>query len=205
MVFPITIDVWVTSGRNFSPYYQIHSFQIEFPIFVPVKRLSRRERRPFPSLFHMTIESQIEALVREILEPDPAYFIVEIRIKPTNNVKVFLDGDQGISIEKCIAVNRALYKRLEGSGMFPNDDFSLEVSSPGLDEPLKLFRQYVKNTGRKVEVVQKDGIRIEGKLLSATEDQIEVEEVKGKNKKQEIIRHVIPFESIKSTKIQIVF
>lgn len=153
----------------------------------------------------MTIESQIEALVLEILEPDPAYFLVEIRIKPTNNVKVFLDGDQGISIEKCIAVNRALYKRLEGSGMFPNDDFSLEVSSPGLDEPLKLFRQYVKNIGRKVEVVQKDGIRIEGKLLSATEEQIEVEEIKGKNKKQEIIRHLIPLESIKSTKIQIVF
>jgi len=153
----------------------------------------------------MSIESQLEALVLEILEPDPAYFLVEIRIKPTNNVKVFLDGDTGISIEKCIAVNRAMYKRLEGSGMIPDDDFSLEVSSPGLDEPLKLFRQYVKNKGRKVEVVQKDGIKIEGKMLEVNEKEIELEEVKGKNKKQEIIRHLIPFESIKSTKIQIVF
>ena len=159
----------------------------------------------FPSLFHMSIESQLEALVLEILEPDPSYFLVEIRIKPTNNVKVFLDGDTGISIEKCIAVNRAMYKRLEGSGMFPEDDFSLEVSSPGLDEPLKLFRQYVKNKGRKVEVVQKDGMKIEGKMLEVNEKEIELEEIKGKNKKQEIIRHLIPFESIKSTKIQIVF
>jgi len=153
----------------------------------------------------MSIESQLEALVLEILEPDPSYFLVEIRIKPTNNVKVFLDGDTGISIEKCIAVNRAMYKRLEGSGMFPEDDFSLEVSSPGLDEPLKLFRQYVKNKGRKVEVVQKDGMKIEGKMLEVNEKEIELEEIKGKNKKQEIIRHLIPFESIKSTKIQIVF
>ena len=153
----------------------------------------------------MSIESQLEALVLEILEPDPSYFLVEIRIKPTNNVKVFLDGDTGISIEKCIAVNRAMYKRLEGSGMFPDDDFSLEVSSPGLDEPLKLFRQYVKNKGRKVEVVQKDGMKIEGKMLEVNEKEIELEEIKGKNKKQEIIRHLIPFESIKSTKIQIVF
>jgi len=153
----------------------------------------------------MTIESQLEALVLDILEPDPSYFLVEIRIKPTNNIKVFLDGDSGISIEKCIAVNRAMYKRLEGSGMFPEDDFSLEVSSPGLDEPLKLFRQYLKNKGRKVEVVQKDGLKIEGKMLEVTPESIEVEEIKGKNKKQEIIRHVIPFESVKSTKIQIVF
>src|SRR6476469_699683 len=125
----------------------------------------------------MTIESQLEALVLEILEPDPSYFLVEIRIKPTNNIKVFLDGDNGISIEKCIAVNRAMYKRLEGSGMFPEDDFSLEVSSPGLDEPLKLFRQYVKNKGRKGEVVQKDGLKIEGKMLEVTPESIEVEEI----------------------------
>ena len=153
----------------------------------------------------MSIESQLEALVLEILEPDPSYFLVEIRIKTTNNIKVFLDGDNGISIEKCIAVNRAMYKRLEGSGMFPDDDFSLEVSSPGLDEPLKLYRQYLKNKGRKVEVIQKDGLKIEGKMLEVNEKEIELEEIKGKNKKQEIIRHVIPFESIKSTKIQIVF
>lgn len=153
----------------------------------------------------MTIESQIEALVLEILEPDPSYFLVEIRIKPTNNIKVYLDGDNGISIEKCIAVNRALYKRLEGSGMFPDDDFSLEVSSPGLDEPLKLFRQYQKNKGRKVEVIQKDGMKVEGKMLEVNEQEIELEEIKGKNKKQETIRHIIPFDSIKSTKIQIVF
>jgi ribosome maturation factor RimP len=60
---------------------------------------------------------------------------VEVKIKPTNNIKVFLDGDQGITIEKCIAVNRALYKQLEESGMFPDGDFSLEVHRPGWTNP----------------------------------------------------------------------
>lgn len=144
-------------------------------------------------------------MVMAILEDDPSHFLVEIRIKPTNNVKVFLDGDNGITIEKCIAINRALYKQLEGSGIFPNDDFSLEVSSPGLDEPLKSDRQYRKNVGRKVEVLLKDGVKLEGKLTEVRDTSILVEEIKGKNKKQEIINHEIPMENIKSTKIQIVF
>ncbi len=62
--------------------------------------------------------------------------------------------------------NRALYKQIEAEGIFPDGDFSLEVSSPGLDEPLKLKRQYQKNIGRNVEVTLQDGSKKEGKLLS---------------------------------------
>lgn len=156
----------------------------------------------------MTIDTQvstIEKMLEELLAADPAHFLVEIKIKPTNNVKVYLDGDQGITIEKCISINRALYKKLEEAALFPGDDFSLEVSSPGLDEPLKMFRQYKKNTGRLVEVLLKDGMKVEGKLLEVQENEIVVEETKGKNKKKEVIVHHFPFESIKSTKIQIVF
>lgn len=156
----------------------------------------------------MSTETQIkslEAMVQELLQDDPAHFLVEIRIKPTNNIKIFLDGDNGITIEKCIAINRALYKKLEESSLFPADDFSLEVSSPGLDEPLKLLRQYRKNIGRKVDVLLKDGVKVEGKMTEVTDSGIKVEEIKGKNKKQEIIQHELLFDSIKSTKIQIVF
>lgn len=156
----------------------------------------------------MDMETQIrtvEQMVQAIIADDPAIFLVDIRIKPTNNIKLFLDGDQGITVEKCIVINRALYKQLEGSGLFPDDDFSLEVSSPGLDEPLKLFRQYTKNVGRPVEVLLKDGVKIEGKMTEAREDAITVEETRGKNKKKEIIQHQVPFDSIKSTKIQITF
>jgi ribosome maturation factor RimP len=147
----------------------------------------------------------IEKMVQDMLANDPAYFLVEIRIKPTNNVKLFLDGDQGVTIEKCISWNRALYKKLEEENLFPNGDFSLEVSSPGVDEPLKLFRQYKKNIGRTVEVILKDGIKITGKMIDVTDTAITVEETKGKNKKKEVLQHNFLFDQIKSTKIQTVF
>ncbi len=144
-------------------------------------------------------------MVEGLISQDEDLFLVDISIRPTNNIKVFLDGDKGISIEKCVAINRQLYRQIEESSLFPADDFSLEVSSPGLDEPLKLFRQYKKNLGRKVEVVGKDGVRLDGLLKEVTEDGILVEEQRGKGKKQETISHTILFESIKTTKIQIVF
>lgn len=144
-------------------------------------------------------------MVEGILADDPQYFLVEVRIRPTNNIKVYLDGDNGISIERCVSYNRQLYKLIEGSGLFPADDFSLELSSPGLDEPLKLYRQYRKNKGRKVEVLLKDGIRIDGLMKEVTDTGILVEETRGKGKKMEKEEHTIPLESIKTTKIQIAF
>jgi len=143
--------------------------------------------------------------MQTMLADEPGYFLVDVRIKPTNNVKVYIDGDQGISIEKCVRYNRALYKKLEETGLFPNGDFSLEVSSPGLDEPLKLHRQYKKNIGRQVELVLQDGSKIEGRLLEVSEDGIIVEEIRGRNKKKEVINHTFLFENIKTTKIQVVF
>lgn len=147
------------------------------------------------------VESMVQALLADQLD----YFLVDIRIKPTNNVKVFLDGDKGISIETCVRYNRALYKKLEETGLFPDGDFSLEVSSPGLDEPLKSLRQYRKNIGRLVELVFQDGSKKEGRLLEVSEDGVIVEETKGKNKKKEVINHTFLFDNIKTTKIQIVF
>lgn len=143
--------------------------------------------------------------INELLEGDTDNFLVDLRVKPGNNIKVFLDADSGISIARCVSINRALYKKIEEAAWFPEGDFSLEVSSPGLDEPLKLLRQYRKNLGRSVEVTLKDSSRIEGKLLEVTEDGIVVEEIKGKNKKREVIAHSLLFDNIKQTKIQVVF
>ena len=132
-------------------------------------------------------------------------FLVEVRLRPGNKIQVFLDADEGVSLGTCTQVNRKLYSKIEEAGLFDPGNFELEVSSPGLDEPLKLPRQYQKNIGRGVEVVMKDGRKISGKLLSAGESSISVEEVKGKGKKQEIVLHTLLTEEIKTTKIQIVF
>jgi ribosome maturation factor RimP len=149
--------------------------------------------------------ARLESLVNEVIGQEEGLFLVEVRIKPTNNIKVFLDGEAGVSIEKCVFVNRKLYKLLEENEMYPNGDFSLEVSSPGLDEPLKLHRQYIKNINRSIEVTLKDGARTEGILRNVTEKDILLEETRGKNKKKETVEHTIPFDNIKTTKVQVVF
>ncbi|BAV09380.1 ribosome maturation factor RimP [Filimonas lacunae] len=156
----------------------------------------------------MTTEEQIqkiEALVQQILENEPEFFLVQVKIKPTNNIKVFIDGDNGVTIEKCIRVNRQLYKLLEEAAYYPEGDFSLEVSSPGVDEPLKLQRQYSRNIDRFVEVVFTDGTIKEGKLLQVADSDIIIEETTGKGKKAVIQQLVIPFTNIKTTTVQIKF
>ena len=146
-------------------------------------------------------------MVTDILNAEIGDFLVSVRIKPTNNVKVFIDNDgaEGMTIDKCVRYNRTLYKMLEEGPLFPDGNFSLEVSSPGLSEPLVLHRQYVKNKGRLIEVIFNDGSVKEGKLLEVTESDILLEQVTGKGKKLETNQFVIPFENIKSTTIQIQF
>jgi len=152
-----------------------------------------------------SIIQEIEKYVDRVLEAEPEYFRVNVKIKPTNNIKVFIDGDSGVTIEKCVRFNRSLYKIIEESALFPDGDFSLEVSSPGVDEPLKMQRQYTKNIGRFVEVLFNDDSKKEGKLLQVAEADIIIEQVSGKGKKAVTTQIVIPFNNIKTTTVQIKF
>lgn len=159
-------------------------------------------------IFTMQTETQIGAIAQKLepmLAEHPTHFLVEIRIKPTNNIKVFIDADEGMPLSALVQYNRALYKVLEESGMYPDGNFSLEVSSPGLDEPLKLQRQYKKNVGRYLEIQLHDGSQKEGKLLETTEDGILLETETGKGKKKEIKQETILFTDIKNTKVQVKF
>lgn len=154
----------------------------------------------------MSTETNIET-VKRLLEPllVDDIFLVDIKVKPINNIKIYLDADGGLGIEKCIKINRALYKLMEEMAIYPDGDFSLEVSSPGIDEPLKLYRQYLKNTGRNVEVQLNDGTKKEGKLVSADEAAIAIESTEGKGKKALTQTLSIPFTDIKQTKVLIKF
>jgi ribosome maturation factor RimP len=145
----------------------------------------------------------IREMIESLLADKPEYFVVDVQVKPTNNIKVFVDADNGASIDKLVSLNRQLYPLLEAAGLFPADDFSLEVSSPGLGEPLKSPRQFQKNIGRKVEVTLLDGTILEGKLLSINETELVLEETIGK--KKEIKQTNINLSEIKHTKVCIVF
>ncbi|WP_018613033.1 ribosome maturation factor RimP [Segetibacter koreensis] len=159
-------------------------------------------------LFNManeTVIAEIEAMVNSLLASDQGDFLVSIKIKPTNNIKIFIDSDEGMSIEKCVKYNRKLYAQLEEKAIFPDGNFSLEISSPGVDEPLKMHRQYVKNKGRNLLVTFNDATEKEGKLLEVTDTDIIIEQKTGKGKKAESHQFVIPFENIKTATVQIQF
>ncbi|MEY3541960.1 MAG: hypothetical protein RLZZ204_772 [Bacteroidota bacterium] len=148
---------------------------------------------------------KIKELVEGLLDADPSIFLVRVHIRPINNISVYVDGDEGVTIDKCVKLNRALYKQIVEQGICNDGEFALEVSSPGVDEPLLLTRQYRKNLGRFVEVTTHEGKLLEGKLTVVGEEEIEIEEEKGKGKKKEVVKHVLPFAEIKSTVVKIIF
>jgi ribosome maturation factor RimP len=154
-----------------------------------------------------TEEKQISLvqMVGKLLEEEQAYFLVSVNIRPINNISVFIDGDEGATIEKCVKINRMLYKQIVENELFVDGAFSLEVSSPGVDEPLKLKRQYFKNIGRSLEVDTIEGNHLEGKLLLADESAIELEEERGKGKKKELIKHFLQYDHIKQAIVKVIF
>ncbi|MEO6683032.1 MAG: ribosome assembly cofactor RimP [Ginsengibacter sp.] len=153
----------------------------------------------------LTPIEQIEKFVLQQIENLPEAFLIEIKSTPGNNITVLLDADDGITIERCITINRALYKHIEEKGLFPDGNFSLEVSSPGVDRPLQLHRQYLKNIGRKVEVLYSDGTKLEGTLTQVNEESIILEQQEGKGKKMTKTEVTILFNEIKHTTVLITF
>jgi ribosome maturation factor RimP len=153
----------------------------------------------------LTSIQAIEDLVAQLLSESDDVFLVSVRIKPTNNIKVFLDADTGLSIDKCVKINRQMYRTIEENAWYPDGNFSLEVSSAGVEEPLKMLRQYKKNIGRNVEVILNDDSVLEGKLLEANENLVQIELIEGKNKKAVTVVKDIPFDQIKQTTVLISF
>ena len=149
--------------------------------------------------------AKIEEFVRNLIDTPGDLFLIEVKVSSANKVIVSLDGDKGVTIDNCTKINKALYSFIEETGLFSGNDFSLEVSSPGVDKPLVLLRQYKKNIGRKVDVALNDGTSLEGKLIDANEQNITIEEKTGKGNKMMIKKTTILFNEIKHTIVLITF
>jgi ribosome maturation factor RimP len=178
-----------------------------FYIFAPGKRKEKEGNRVFPSSINSIMMMDQLETVQRLLQPllTDDIFLVDVKIRPINNIKIYLDADNGLGIERCIKINRALYKVMEEMAIYPDGDFSLEVSSPGIDEPLKMHRQYLKNIGREIEIKMLDDTLKLGKLIEASEEHITIEYTEGKNKKAVTHKVTIPFAEIKHTKVQVKF
>ncbi len=181
---------------------------VQVGIYLHEKYDNQRGTKSFPSSFLITMSTitnldAVKNILESLLEGD--IFLVDLKVKPINNIKIYLDADGGLGIEKCIKINRALYRQMEEMGFYPDGDFSLEVSSAGIDEPLKLHRQYLKNIGRNVEVTFLDATKQEGKMTSITEEAITIEFTEGKGKKAIEHKLEVHFSKIKQTKVLVKF
>lgn len=127
-------------------------------------------------------------------------FVVDITIANDGNIIIYVEDFNGITINDCKKISKYVEDKLNENV----EDFSLEVSSPGLTNPFKVFKQYIKNIGKELEIVLVDGKKITGKLLEVNDDSIKIEtkEIKkNNNKKMEIIEEEnIYFDNIKFTK-----
>ena len=123
----------------------------------------------------ITDEAIIELVEQHIQGTD--IFLVEVAVKPGNVIRVHVDRPEGISIDECVKISRYLNEMLDRDV----EDYSLEVSSPGLGAPFKVKQQYEKNMGRKIDVLLSDGTRITGELNSVSDKGI-ILKVKGDDK-----------------------
>jgi ribosome maturation factor RimP len=152
----------------------------------------------------MISKELIENLVKQKIEGTDIY-IVDISISSSNKIIVEIDKPDGIFINDCIAISRHIENNLDRE----KEDFELMVSSPGIDQPFKILKQYQKYIGKKVSTKTKEGKKIVGILEDANEEEIKLseeikEKVPGKTKKIKIKKeYVIPFKDIKETKLVI--
>jgi ribosome maturation factor RimP len=145
----------------------------------------------------------VEEKIAEIARPD--LFLISAKLHANGKLIILVDGDNGIGIAECVAISRYVGFKLEEEDVIKTP-YNLEVSSPGIDMPLMMTRQYTKNIGRDLAIKMTDGAKREGKLTALTEDAIIIEEkIKQKGKKAEIIESVIPVNQITETKVLISF
>jgi len=147
-----------------------------------------------------SIQHTIKAFLDEFtttLQPD--VFVVDVIVKISlkkAKVIVLIDADgesQGISIDRCAEISRWLDEKIETAGLF-TDSYELEVSSPGVGEPLKHPRQWQNMLNRRLEVHLKDGTIKTGLLTALKDSSITISEEiapkNPKNKQKQIVENV---------------
>lgn len=116
----------------------------------------------------MSFKEKVEALVASYLEEREDLFLVDLKISADDQITIIVDGDQGVNLQDCLDVSRAVEFNLDRE----EHDFGLQVMSPGLTEPLTNVRQYRKNLGRELDVVLTTNEEVHGELIKVDEDAI---------------------------------
>jgi ribosome maturation factor RimP len=151
----------------------------------------------------ITKENILEVVEQYTNEHD--LFVVEVSVKKDNRVNVYVDRLDGLQLDDCIKLTRHIEEKFDREV----EDYSLEVSSPGLDYPLQLPLQFKKNLNRDLIINLKAGAPVSGVLKSFNEEFLSIEREKiikeGKKKHKEMVIENIPFSAIKQVKVKVVF
>ncbi|KAB1232142.1 ribosome assembly cofactor RimP [Chryseobacterium sp. KBW03] len=116
----------------------------------------------------MEFRQRIEELLNEFLETRKDMFLIDLKFSAGDDITVILDGDNGVSLQDCLDASRAIEFNMDRE----EHDFSLQVMSAGLSEPLSTPRQFGKNIGREIEVMLEDSSKIEGELSKVDDEKI---------------------------------
>lgn len=161
-----------------------------------------------PSFYtNMAFREKVSELVGEVLKEKPSLFLVDLTVNDQFKVMVTLDGDNGVNLQDCIDVSRAIDNNLDRE----EQDYSLEVASAGVSTPLKMVRQYRKNIGRTLKVKTNNNETIEAVLEQVSDEGITLSwtarEPKKIGKGKETVEHKreIPYSEIKEAIVTIIF
>lgn len=116
------------------------------------------------------LKDKVTQLLNDVLAENESLFLIDFSITADNKIKIVIDGDEGVAVQDCMLVSRAIEHNLDRE----EEDFSIEVTSAGAASPIVNPRQYIKNIGRKLEVKTPEN-KIEGNLTSATDKTITLE------------------------------
>ncbi|MCP4521587.1 MAG: ribosome maturation factor RimP [Cytophagales bacterium] len=159
----------------------------------------------------MSVEEKITELLEGTLISYPHLFLVACKFsgkeEHITKVTIFLDGEQGVSIDECAEISRKLGNDIEERDLV-KAAYNLEVSSPGIDQPLVIKPQYIRNKGRDVQIELEDGKVISGKLEEVTKEGVSIlEHDKSKNKSKKYSNKAIEitFQNIKKTIVLVSF
>jgi ribosome maturation factor RimP len=133
----------------------------------------------------MDLNKEVTGLVKQFIDNDEIFLVdVHIKGKPGNlKIQVFIDGDQSVNVDECSKISRKLTNELEEKDMI-DGRYLVEVSSPGVDRPLKLIRQFSKHIGRELAILTKNNKKYQGELLDVLNDEIEISIKSSKIKKE---------------------
>ncbi len=146
-----------------------------------------------------------ESLIRSLFQEGRCgeYYLVDIEVSSSNRIVVYIDGDEGVSLDACTQISRVLESVLDqepGLGGI----YELEVSSPGVSRPLRFPRQYLKHVGRTLNITMTNGRLVEGKLINTGHETIFLE-ARPPDKKGKPELHEIPFDQIREAYVTVLF